>query len=64
MSDDDKKGGGGGEVAGPLSKSALVAGMNGVKPKVATCYNQFKVPGMAMVNVVIGKSGKVTLGRR
>ena len=34
--------------------------MNGVKPKVQACYNQFKVPGMAMVNVVIGKSGKVT----
>lgn len=46
--------------AGPLSKSAVVAGMNGVKGKVSDCYNQFKVPGTAMVNVVIGKSGKVT----
>jgi hypothetical protein len=27
---------------------------------VTACYNQFKVPGTAMVNVVIGKSGKVT----
>jgi predicted Zn finger-like uncharacterized protein len=45
---------------GPLAKSAVVAGMNGVKPKITNCYNQFKVPGMAMVNVVIGKSGKVT----
>ena len=33
--------------------------MNGVKAKVSDCYNQFKVPGMAMVNIVIGKNGKV-----
>jgi predicted Zn finger-like uncharacterized protein len=46
--------------AGPLSKAAVVAGMNGVKGRVGDCYNQFKVPGMAMVNVNIGKSGKVT----
>jgi predicted Zn finger-like uncharacterized protein len=45
--------------AGPLAKNAVVAGMNGVKPKINDCYNQFKVPGMAMVNVVILKSGKV-----
>ena len=51
----DSSGGG-----GPLAKSAVVAGMNGVKGKVAACYTQFKVPGMAMVNVVISKSGKVT----
>ena len=58
--DDDKKGGGGGEGPGPLPKNALVAGLKGVQPKVAACYNQFKVPGTAMVNIVIGKSGKVT----
>ena len=64
--DDDSSSGskrGGGESAGgggPLAKSAVVAGMNGVKGKVANCYNQYKVPGMAMVNVVISKSGKVT----
>jgi len=58
--DDGKKGGGGGESAGPLQQHALVAGFNAVRPKVAGCYNQFKVPGTAMVNVVIGKSGKVT----
>ena len=28
--------------------------------KVQACYNQFKVPGTAMVTVVIAKSGKVT----
>ncbi|HVZ86981.1 MAG TPA: hypothetical protein VHG72_08425, partial [Polyangia bacterium] len=45
---------------GPLSKSAVVAGMNSVKPKIQACYNEYKVQGMAMVNVVIGRSGKVT----
>jgi predicted Zn finger-like uncharacterized protein len=58
--DDAKKGGGGGEPLGALPKNALVAGLNGVRPKVSNCYNQFKVPGTAMVNIVIGKSGKVT----
>jgi len=48
------------EAAGPLSKSAVVAGMNSIKPKINDCYNQFKVPGMAMVMVVIGKNGKVS----
>jgi len=57
VSDDDGKAA---AAAAPLSKSAVVAGMNSVKPKVAACYNEFKVQGMAMVNVVIGKSGKVT----
>ena len=56
VSDDDKPA----ASAGPLSKSAVVAGMNSVKPKVAACYNEFKVQGMAMVDIVIGKSGKVT----
>jgi predicted Zn finger-like uncharacterized protein len=58
----EKKGGGdsGGGSKEPLAKGAVVAGMNGVKGKVAACFNQFKVPGMAMVNVVISGSGKVT----
>jgi hypothetical protein len=46
--------------AGPLSKAAVVAGMNSVKGKVQACYDQFKVPGMAMVTVVIGKNGAVS----
>ncbi len=63
-----KRGGGGkpkpadedAKPAGPLAKSAVVAGMNSVKPKVAACYSEYKVQGMAMVNVVIAKSGKVS----
>jgi hypothetical protein len=34
--------------------------MNSVKGKISDCYQQFKVPGMAMVNVTIAKSGKVS----
>lgn len=45
---------------GPLAKSAVVAGMNAIQGKVAACYQQYGEPGMAMVNVVISKSGKVT----
>ncbi|MFL5303825.1 MAG: GYF domain-containing protein [Polyangia bacterium] len=56
VSDDDGKPA---ASAGPLAKSAVVAGMNSVKPKVAACYNEYKQQGMAMVNVVIGKNGKV-----
>jgi predicted Zn finger-like uncharacterized protein len=56
VSDDDKPV----ASAGPLSKSAVVAGMNSVKPKIAACYSEFKVQGMAMVNVAIGKNGKVS----
>jgi predicted Zn finger-like uncharacterized protein len=47
-------------AAGPLAKGAVVSGMIAIKPKINDCYNQFKVPGMAMVNVVIAKSGKVS----
>jgi hypothetical protein len=57
--DDDPSSKKAAEGAGPLAKNAVVAGMNAVKPKINDCYNQFKVPGMAMVNVVILKSGKV-----
>ncbi len=57
VSDGDK---GGGESAGPLARGAVVSGMNALKPKVQECYNQFKVPGMATFNFVIGKNGKVS----
>jgi hypothetical protein len=48
------------EGGGPLQKGAVVAGMNGIKGKISACYQQYKQSGMAMVNVVIGKSGKVS----
>jgi predicted Zn finger-like uncharacterized protein len=48
------------EGGGPLQKAAVVAGMNGIKGKISACYQQYKQSGMAMVNVVIAKSGKVS----
>jgi hypothetical protein len=60
VSEDRGEKAGGGESAGPLNQRALVAGFNAVRPKVSACFNQFKVPGTAMVNVQISKSGKVT----
>jgi predicted Zn finger-like uncharacterized protein len=56
----DDSGGSASAGGGPLAKSAVVAGMNSVKGKISDCYQQFKVPGMAMVNVVIGKNGRVS----
>ena len=49
----------GGSEFGPMSKAALVAGLNAVRPKIHECYVRYQVPGTAMVNVVIAKSGKV-----
>ncbi len=43
-----------------LDKGAIVGGMGKVKGKVAGCYEQFKVPGLANVAVTIAKSGKVS----
>ncbi len=43
-----------------LSKSALIAGLNAVRPQITACYLEYDVPGTAMVNVVIAKSGRVT----
>jgi hypothetical protein len=44
---------------GPISKMAVMRGMNAVKPAVARCYERYQIPGMAMVNVVIGRDGIV-----
>jgi len=43
----------------PMSKSALVAGMNAVRAKIAECYDRHLSPGLAMVNVEISY-GRVT----
>jgi len=44
----------------PISKAAVVKGFNAVRPQVADCYRKFQVPGLAMVNVVIARSGGVS----
>ena len=45
---------------GPMSKNALLVGLNAVKPKVQLCYDRYQVPGLAMVNIVIAASGRVS----
>jgi hypothetical protein len=51
------------EPVGPMRKSDVVRGMNAVKPQIARCYEAYGVPGMAMVNVVIARSGLVSSAR-
>jgi hypothetical protein len=50
----------GGSEFGPMSRAALVAGLNGVRPLIHACYLRHQVPGTAMVNVTIAKSGRVS----
>jgi hypothetical protein len=47
----------------PMRKMDVVRGMNAVKPQIARCYEAYGVPGMAMVNVVIARSGLVSSAR-
>ena len=49
-----------GPGGGPMAKAALVKGLNDVRPRVSACYAKYRVPGTAMVDVVIAKSGAVT----
>jgi hypothetical protein len=44
---------------GPLGKSDIVKGMMGVMPKTRACYDQYKVPGTANVNIKVDPSGRV-----
>jgi predicted Zn finger-like uncharacterized protein len=43
-----------------LDKGAIVGGMSKIKAKVADCYVQFKVPGLANVSVTIGHNGRIS----
>lgn len=43
----------------PISKRAVVTGMNAVRPLVHACYERYHVPGMAMVIFVINQDGSV-----
>src|SRR5262245_48593594 len=46
--------------SGPgLKKHQIVAGMSRVKGSVGTCFERFKVPGMAEVHVVLASDGNV-----
>ena len=44
----------------PIRKSAVLGGMNAVKPQIARCYQAYGVPGLALVNVAIAPSGLVS----
>lgn len=46
-----------------LSRSQIVGGMRSVKPGVQACYDRYKVPGLANVQVKIGNSGRVDYAR-
>ena len=43
-----------------LSKVALVQGMNAVRPLILACYERYGVPGTAIVDVRIARSGRVS----
>jgi hypothetical protein len=47
-------------VGNALSKAAVVVGFNALRPQIAECFARYQVPGLAMANVVIAKSGKVS----
>jgi hypothetical protein len=48
------------EPPGPLTKSAVVAGMSIVKPLVARCHERHRARGLVFVQVDISERGVVT----
>jgi hypothetical protein len=46
-----------------LSRSQIMDGMRSVKPTVQACYERYKVPGLANVQVKIGNGGRVEKAR-
>ena len=54
-----------GAAAGhPLPKSAIVAGMNLIRPKIAACYSEFKIPGIAMAERSSSPGGEASPRRQ
>jgi hypothetical protein len=43
-----------------LPREEVVKGMNAVLPRARDCYNQYKVPGLAMVKLTVAPSGRVS----
>ena len=43
-----------------LSRNDIQGGMRGIKGKVQGCYDRYKVPGLASVQITIGRAGRVT----
>ena len=46
-----------------LSRAQIQAGMQAVKPRVQRCFDRYKVPGMANVQIRIMPSGRVATAR-
>src|SRR6185369_12542873 len=52
-----------GQPAAPdreLSKQTLLCGMMSVRDKVNECFARYQIPGIVMVNVVVGRRGLVS----
>lgn len=45
---------------GSLGKEDIVRGIQGVMPRVKECYNNYKVPGTANVNISVARGGRVS----
>jgi hypothetical protein len=43
-----------------LEKGDIVKAMMGVQPKVKDCFNQYKVPGTAMMTIKVARGGRVS----
>src|SRR5262249_6760775 len=43
-----------------LSKKTLLCGMTSMQDKVSDCFARYQTPGIAMVNVVVGRRGRVS----
>ncbi len=43
-----------------LSRNDIQKGMRSIKGKVQGCYDRYKVPGLASVQITIGRAGRVT----
>jgi predicted Zn finger-like uncharacterized protein len=43
-----------------LEKSDIVKAMQGVQPKVKGCFDQYKVPGTAMMTIKVARGGRVS----
>lgn len=59
----DSEAGGGGNLPETLGRSEIQAGMRNIKGKVQGCYDKYKVPGMANVQVTIGNNGRVSASK-
>ncbi len=58
--EEEEPAGRGAEKAPDLGRDEIVKGMTAVMPRARECYNQFKVPGVATVKIVVSPAGRVS----